>query len=378
MLDDERKNDMKKKLIAAVLACLLVVLTLASCNQEEARSVRSAEIDENGQLVLTYTDGTQSVLGTVKGADGRNGQDGADGKDGIDGKDGVNGKDGADGKNGAAGVKGNPGAPGEKGETGEAGRGIASVSMSEDGNLKVTYSDGKAETVELLGSLYLFGGMMGKGDATAAWALYNGGLLVLAGNGATVDYAAGGTPWHALIPMLTAVYVDYSNGLELGEHVLDGIDADKIFVSSVWIDMTVEASLYEEANTESRELAKLPLGTELIYMEESGAFTKVQYGSQIGYVETKYIARTNGSVVYEACDCTVTVINEAGANLRTFPDATAASEQNIVCKVSRGTELRCTGVSVNGNWLRIEYDDVTGQKQTLYCMKKLVQLPTEA
>ena len=49
----------------------------------------NAEINEDGELVITYQDGTRQNLGVVVGKDGADGQDGKDGEDGKDGKDGV-------------------------------------------------------------------------------------------------------------------------------------------------------------------------------------------------------------------------------------------------------------------------------------------------
>ncbi|MCH5198164.1 MAG: hypothetical protein J1E34_04575, partial [Oscillospiraceae bacterium] len=60
-------------------------------NGVDGISVINAEITSDGELVLTYSNGQRSNLGNVIGA---NGKDGADGKDGIDGKDGTNGADG--------------------------------------------------------------------------------------------------------------------------------------------------------------------------------------------------------------------------------------------------------------------------------------------
>lgn len=66
------------KLLAVALACLL----LAGCAQGEAVGIVDAEINEVGELVLHYSDGSRDYLGVVVGQDG---QDGADGKDGADG-----------------------------------------------------------------------------------------------------------------------------------------------------------------------------------------------------------------------------------------------------------------------------------------------------
>lgn len=47
--------------------------------------IRSAHIDSDGNLIITFTDGVVTNLGKIVGADGKDGKDGADGKDGKDG-----------------------------------------------------------------------------------------------------------------------------------------------------------------------------------------------------------------------------------------------------------------------------------------------------
>lgn len=54
---------------------------------KDGRGISSAAINSSGALVITYTDGTVSNLGVVKGADGANGKDGADGYTPIKGTD---------------------------------------------------------------------------------------------------------------------------------------------------------------------------------------------------------------------------------------------------------------------------------------------------
>lgn len=51
--------------------------------------IAGAAINENGELVLTYTDGRTQNLGVVTGADGNDGTDGVDGSQGAQGKPGV-------------------------------------------------------------------------------------------------------------------------------------------------------------------------------------------------------------------------------------------------------------------------------------------------
>ena len=170
---------------------------------DDARGIKSVTIDDNGHLIITYTDGTTEDAGKVVGADGKEGQDGTDGKDGDkgpqgdkgdkgdagqDGKDGADGKDGRgiksvttndkgevvvtytdgtseilgtlagskgdqgtpgrDGFDGAPGRDGTDGANGKDGKDGKDGRGIKSVTTDADGNLVITYTDGTSETVK--------------------------------------------------------------------------------------------------------------------------------------------------------------------------------------------------------------------------------------
>ena len=89
---------MKRKICSIVcVICLLFSFsfTLSSCNANDAVGIANAEINENGELVLTYSDGTEQNLGVVVGKDGADGTNGADGKDGANGQDGSNGAGGS-------------------------------------------------------------------------------------------------------------------------------------------------------------------------------------------------------------------------------------------------------------------------------------------
>lgn len=87
---------LRMKNIRFILLALMLVATLllSSCSALNFSNKFDMEINENGELIVKYADGTEENLGVVVGSDG---VDGADGKDGVDGKDG---KDGADGKDG--------------------------------------------------------------------------------------------------------------------------------------------------------------------------------------------------------------------------------------------------------------------------------------
>ena len=90
---------MKTRIYSIIcVICLLFssAFALTSCNSDDPVGIISAEINEDGELVLVYSDGNEQNLGVVVG------KDGADGKDG---EDGSNGKDGADGGAGASDLK---------------------------------------------------------------------------------------------------------------------------------------------------------------------------------------------------------------------------------------------------------------------------------
>lgn len=100
------KNKLKKKFksVMLLLAFAMGISSLGACNREEPVGIKKAYINDDGELVISYTDGTKDNLGIVVGEDGKDGadgQDGADGKDGTDGKDGVDGTDGQDGQDGS-------------------------------------------------------------------------------------------------------------------------------------------------------------------------------------------------------------------------------------------------------------------------------------
>ena len=69
-------NTMKTKICSIVcVICLLVgcSFVLSSCNSNYAVGIQSAEINENGELILIYSNGTEQNLGVVVGKDGADG-----------------------------------------------------------------------------------------------------------------------------------------------------------------------------------------------------------------------------------------------------------------------------------------------------------------
>ena len=97
---------MKTKIYSIIcVICLLFSssFVLSSCDSSDAVGITNAQINENGELILIYSDGNEQNLGVVVGKDGSDGKDGEDGSNGKDGADGTNGQNGINGANGADG-----------------------------------------------------------------------------------------------------------------------------------------------------------------------------------------------------------------------------------------------------------------------------------
>lgn len=185
---------MKKALLIffAVLTVIMMTLAFASCNvsvirpsgdalessdsgsgsgseiiKDEAKGIVSAALNEKGELILKFSDGSEVNLGSVtgskgdkgdKGDQGEQGEKGNPGADGADGKDGVNGSDGKDGADGEKGDKGDKGDQGEKGDKGDKGdrgddgRGISSTEINDKGELIINFTDGTSVNLGVIKS----------------------------------------------------------------------------------------------------------------------------------------------------------------------------------------------------------------------------------
>lgn len=105
-------------------------------NGKDGVGIANVLINTSGELELTFSDGQQINLGNVKGSKGDKGDTGEQGVQGIagkDGKDGINGTNGVDGKDGTN---------GKDGTDGQDGVGIANVTVSNEGALSVTLTNG--------------------------------------------------------------------------------------------------------------------------------------------------------------------------------------------------------------------------------------------
>ena len=108
-------------------------------NGKDGVGIANVLINTSGELELTFSDGQQINLGNVKGSKGDKGEKGDTGEQGVQG---IAGKDGKDGINGTNGVDGKDGTNGKDGTDGQDGVGIANVTVSNEGALSVTLTNG--------------------------------------------------------------------------------------------------------------------------------------------------------------------------------------------------------------------------------------------
>lgn len=135
----------------------------------DGRGITTFDINKSGDLIVQYTDKTSQNAGHVvgkPGENGKNGQAGKNGEAGTDGTNGVNGINGADGRgilstaitDGSLVIRytdgttenlgivvGPKGDPGTNGTNGADGISVTNVSVTTDGTVSVSYSDGRTE-----------------------------------------------------------------------------------------------------------------------------------------------------------------------------------------------------------------------------------------
>ncbi len=112
--------------------------------------IKNAYINADGELIVELTVGEPINLGKVVGKDGEQGiqgEKGEQGEQGIQGEKGEQGEQGIQGEKGEQGEQGEKGDKGDKGDTGAQGVGIEKVEYDENGDLKITFTDGTTQTI---------------------------------------------------------------------------------------------------------------------------------------------------------------------------------------------------------------------------------------
>ena len=109
---------------------------------KDGTGINNIEISNDGNLLITLTNGTSLNLGNIKGAKGDQGiqgEKGDKGDQGIQGEKGDKGDQGVQGEKGDAGING---ADGKDGTNGTDGVGVASSEINALGELVIKYSNG--------------------------------------------------------------------------------------------------------------------------------------------------------------------------------------------------------------------------------------------
>ena len=123
------------------------------------KSVTDAQVNEDGDLIITLSDGTTINAGHVVGADGVQGPEGPQGPPGTEGEQGPAGPKGDTGGQGPQGPKGDTGDTGPQGPAGADGVGLPTVTAEDNGMYagvvdgawgKVSAPGGGGEWTELL------------------------------------------------------------------------------------------------------------------------------------------------------------------------------------------------------------------------------------
>ena len=123
------------------------------------KSVTDAQVNEDGDLIITLSDGTTINAGHVVGADGVQGPEGPQGPPGTEGEQGPAGPKGDTGGQGPQGPKGDTGDTGPQGPAGADGVGLPTVTAEDNGMYagvvdgawgKVSAPGGSGEWTELL------------------------------------------------------------------------------------------------------------------------------------------------------------------------------------------------------------------------------------
>lgn len=119
-----------KKLLALVIAAALCA---GLCGCASTVSVSGAQIDADGHLILSMSDGSTLDAGLARGEKGEKGDKGDKGEQGIQGLPGEKGEKGDKGDRGPRGEKGERGAQGIQGERGATGYSGGSGASGRDG-----------------------------------------------------------------------------------------------------------------------------------------------------------------------------------------------------------------------------------------------------
>ncbi|MCH5316750.1 MAG: leucine-rich repeat protein [Eubacterium sp.] len=243
---------------------------------QEGKGISSASVNEAGQLILAFSDGSTVNLDKIVGTNGIDGINGKDGMNGVDGKNGFDGKDGQDGigilsivitedgnlnitlsngttlnlgaikgADGKDGVNGADGINGADGVNGADGIGITETSINDFGELIITYSDGATANLGKVVGENGKDGVDGNNAISRTEINENGELIIIFDNGTSANLGnVVGKDGRDGIDGINGI--DGANGID-GKDGLNGTDGrdgqDGIGISNVNINTNGELVL---------------------------------------------------------------------------------------------------------------------------------------
>ena len=147
----------------------------------------------------------------------------------------------------------------------------------------------------------------------------------------------------------------------------------------VWV-VCIVRNRKKEKSKSSESLGACKLGEKYKRLGWDGDWSLIDFKGQQGYVLTAYLTNENGDIVFNNVNQIRIVTANEGWYLRQRPDRNKDLSLNIVDSslliAPKGTELKQTGISLNGKWARFEYkltEDIgnlkAGETVTLYAFE---------
>ena len=116
-------------------------------------------------------------------------------------------------------------------------------------------------------------------------------------------------------------------------------------------------NMREKASTSSSVLTRLPSGTKVLVLDDSGDWYKIAYNGMIGYVSDEYIALSSTMDINAGA---AKVTANSNLRLRSGP----GTSYDTLTKLSKGVTAEIIGVSKG--WIKVKYQSYTGYLSAEY------------
>lgn len=133
-----------------------------------------------------------------------------------------------------------------------------------------------------------------------------------------------------------------------------------VYVANVAYSIYLRSTPYETNNI----ICEIPVGTKVGYIgPANGTFSKIKYGSYVGYSKTQYLSNYAPSVSYGSSSRYMTVCNVAySIYLRSAP---VENQSNIICEIPVGSTVEFIDGG-NGTFYKIRWNGRVGYSKSAY------------